>query len=265
MKIALLLSVSLAAVLQAQTASGTLSIGKDQFEMKYAAAAQIKNGTRIVLADKPIPADLLDDEAQIWDLKASGHHGLELNIDADRKNYSLFVISSTLNGTVTMSGTFHPEWLSTFTASRVEGAFKAEPKQIGDDTVGYAVKFAAAVAPAEPAPTSADSAAAANKESTKVYLALVAAIRAGDKQKIMALAPPDKRAAIDTPQFPEMLKMVQAMTPTNIQVLKATETGDHAKLIARGTLEGTAQRGNIYLNRVNGRWIMAGESWASEK
>jgi hypothetical protein len=30
-------------------------------------------------------------------------------------------------------------------------------------------------------------------------------------------------------------------------------------------MDGAAQRGKIYLNRVNGRWIMASESWANEK
>jgi hypothetical protein len=265
MKIALLAFVSTVAALHAQTASGTLTIGNDQFEMKYAAAAQTKNGTRIVLADKPIPEDVLDDEAQIWDLKSRGYHGLQADIDSDKKNYSLFVISSTLDGSVSMSGTFRPEWHITFTGKRVEGTVQAPSTTIGGNTVGYTVKFAAAVVPPQAAPTASDMTAAASKESTKVYLALVAAIRTGDKQKIIALAPPDKRAAIDTPQFPEILKLVQAMTPTNIQVLKATETGDQAKLIARGTLDGMAQRGNIYLNRVNGRWIMASESWAAEK
>jgi hypothetical protein len=253
-----------AAVVQAQTASGTLTIGKDRFDMKYAAAASVKGGTRIVVADQPIPEDLMDDEGQIWDLKTRGYHGFQLDIDAGRQNYSLVVISSTLEGTVTMSGTFHPEKLSVFTNKRVEGALEAAPEKIGENEVGYAVKFAAPVAPPEPAPTAADKTAAAGKESTKVYLALVAAIRAGDKQKIMELAPPEKRAAIDTPQFPEILKMVQAMTPTNIQVLKATETGDHARLIARGTVDGAPQRGRIYLNKLNGRWVMASESWGAE-
>jgi hypothetical protein len=260
-----LLFASPVLALYAQTASGTLTIGNDKFEMKYAAATQIKTGTRVVLADKPIPEDVLDDEGQIWDLKTRGYHGIQADIDADKQNYALFVISSTLQGTVTISGTFHPEWLSVFTAKRVEGTLQMEPDKIGEATVGYSVKFAAAVKPPEPPPTAVDLAAAAGKESTKVYLSLVAAIRAGDKQKIIELAPPDKRAVIDTPQFPEVLKFAQAMTPTNIQVLKATETGDHATLLARGTMDGAAQRGKIYLNRVNGRWIMASESWANEK
>ena len=61
-----------------------------------------------------------------------------------------------------------------------------------------------------------------------------------------------------------MLKLVQAMTPLDIKVLKATETGDRARLLARGSMEGKPQRGKIYLNRVNGKWIMAGETWGAE-
>jgi hypothetical protein len=58
--------------------------------------------------------------------------------------------------------------------------------------------------------------------------------------------------------------MVQMMTPTNIQVLKATETGDHARLLASGVQDGKPQRGRIYLNKANGRWIMASESWSAQ-
>lgn len=262
MKIALLLFA--ASALYGQTASGTLTIGKDQFELKHAGAVKIKDGTRIVLADKPIPPDVLDDEAQVWDLKDKGYHGLQIDIAENRQNHTTFVISSTMPGTLTMSGTFHPERLSVFTAKRVEGSLEAQPEETAGTVVGYQVKFAADIMPPEAAPTAVDQAAAVGKESTKAYLALVAAIHAGDKQKILDLAPPDKRAVIDTPQFPEMLKLVQAMTPTNIRVLKATETGDHAKLLASGSMDGAKQRGKIYLNRVNGKWTMVSESWGKE-
>jgi hypothetical protein len=261
----LILALAATASAAQNTASGTLTIGKDAFEMKYAAATLTKDGTRVVLADKPIPVDLLDDESQIWDLKTQGFHGLQIDIAQDKENYSLFVISATLQGTRSHSGTLDAKRLTVFTKQRVEGSFEAAPDEIGGTSVGYSVKFASDVIPPEAAPTPADAAAAAGKGSTAVYLALVAAIRSGDKQKIIDLAPPDKRAAIDTPQFPEILKMVQMMTPTDIKVLKATETGDHAKLIARGMDDGKPQRGKIYLNRVDGKWIMASESWGSEK
>lgn len=74
------------------------------------------------------------------------------------------------------------------------------------------------------APTPADAAAATGKEPAKAYLAPVA-IRSGDKPKIMDLSPPDKRAMIDTPEFPQMLKMVQMMTHQNLQVLQVSEHG----------------------------------------
>ena len=55
MTMALVLFFSAAQAVYAQTASGTLTIGKDQFEIKYAAAAVVKGGTRIVL-DLATPA-----------------------------------------------------------------------------------------------------------------------------------------------------------------------------------------------------------------
>jgi hypothetical protein len=247
------------------TASGTLTAGAGQFEMKYAAAAKVAGKTRIVIADKPIPEDVMDDEAEIWDLKSKDFHGLEVEITADKSNYSVVVISSTIQGTHTHSGTFDAKRLTAFTDKRVEGSLEAPLDEATGAKLGWSVKFAAVVAPPETPPTPADTAAAAGKESTKAYLALVAAIRAGDKQKIMDLGPPDRRAMIDTPQFPEMLKIAQAMLAQDIKVLKATETGDKAILLARGTMDGQRNRAKIYMNRVNGKWIMMTESWSTEK
>src|SRR5215510_8505204 len=73
-------ALTFAVAAAAQTASGTLTIGKEQFELKHAAATIVKGATRIVVADKPIPEDLLDDESQIWDLKTQGYHGFQLDI-----------------------------------------------------------------------------------------------------------------------------------------------------------------------------------------
>ena len=255
----------------AQTASGTVTIGKDKFEMKYAAAALVRDSaeksktkTRIVVADQPIPADILDDEAQVWDLKSKGFHALEIEITEDKSNFSAFLIGPTMQGSYTVSGTLKDNLITVFTKQRVEGSLESAPEEHNGNMVGYSVKFAANVAPMESAPTAADAAAAAGKESTRAYLSLVAAIRTGDKQKIIEMAPPDKRSMIDTPQFPMMLKMAQEMQPKDIKVLKAVETGDSATLVARGMSDGKAQRGKIHLRKTNGKWIMESESWAAE-
>src|SRR5207245_2901910 len=89
-----------AAAAAAQTASGSLTVGKEQFELKHVMATIVKGATRIVVADQPIPPDVMDDEAQIWDLKTKGFHGFQLDIAGDKQNYSLFVISSSVPGTI---------------------------------------------------------------------------------------------------------------------------------------------------------------------
>src|SRR5579871_4499277 len=114
--------------------SGTVSINNDKFDMKYAAAALVPDSfdktklqARIVFADQPVPQDLVADEAQVWDLKSKGHHGLEIQIALDKSNYSVFVISRTIQGSVSRSGTFDGKQLSVFTDKRVEGAMQLAP------------------------------------------------------------------------------------------------------------------------------------------
>lgn len=266
-----LLLMAMGGTVLAQNVSGTVTINNDKFEMKYGGATlapdsfdKTKNQVRIVVADQPVPQELLADEGQLWDLKSKGYHGLEIQISLDKSNYSMIVISSTIPGTVSRSGTFDAKQLTVFTNTRVEGAMQTAPQDHGGVMLGFAIKFALDIVPPEAAPTPADAAAAAGKESVKAYLSLVEAIRTGNKQKILEMAPPDKRAQIDTPQFPEMLKFVQMMTPQDIKVLKAVEAGDKSTLTTRGMSEGKPQRGKVYLTRVNGKWLVASESWGAE-
>ena len=269
MRLCAVFAIAVPACLLAQnSASGILIINKDRFDLKYVSAAQApdtfdksKLATRIVVADKPIPPEVMDDEAQIWDLKSQGFHGMEITLGADHGNIAIFLISPTLEGSISNSGTFDPQTFPVLTAKRVEGIVKAAQETLGSNTYSYNVKIAADVVPAETVPTAADAAAAAGKESTRAYLALVAAIRAGNKEQILALGPPERRAQIDTPEFPQMLKMVQSMTPRNIKVLKATESGDKAQLVVTGVQEGKTQHGKVYLIKQGGKWLVTSESW----
>jgi len=267
-----LIGMTAAGFLHAQgTASGFMTINNDRFEINSVAAIlapdtfdRTKIITRIVLTDKPIPPGIVDDEGEVWDLKAKGYHGLEFGVTQDKGNYSLYVISGTLQGSISISGTLDGSKLSVFTKQHAQGAMEGKPDKIGEATFSYSVKFDTSVAPPDAAPTAVDAKTAAGKESTKAYLSLIAAIRAGDKQKILDMSPPERRAMIDTPDFPKILEMVQTMTPTKIEVLKSAETADQAKLIARGISEGKPQQGKIYLNRVNGKWVIRNESWGPE-
>jgi hypothetical protein len=267
----ILFSFSIAGSLLAQgTASGTLTLNGRSFPLKYSAAILVPNtdnktkmGTRIVLADKPIPPDVMDDFAAIWDLKTKDFHGLQLDIDSSKGNIGAFVISNTLEGSLSQSRTFNPSTFTVFTDKRVEGTVK-DDTELGSNKYSYNVKFATDVATPPAEPTAADATAAAQMASTKAYLKLVKAIQTGDKQIIIALSPPDRRAMVDTPDFPKILEMVQMMQAKDIHVLKATEAGDTATLIASGTQDGKPQRGKITLTKADGKWVMASESWGAK-
>jgi hypothetical protein len=178
-------------------------------------------------------------------------------------------MSNAYEGSISMSGTFDSaKELAVFTEKRIEGTMVQEPRKLGHTTYAFDVKFAADVAPRviESEPTPADTAAAAKAASTKAYLAFIEAVRKGDKAKLLAMSPPERREMIDTPDFPEILKMVQAMMAQNIRVLKTTETGDKAILIASGIEDGKEQRGKITMIRQsNGSWAMERESWAPKE
>ena len=202
----------------------------------------------------------MDDMAAIWDLKTKDVHGLQLDIGASKGNIDVFVISNTLDGSLSQSTTFDPATFAVLTDKRVEGTVKNQI-ELGSNKCSFDVKFATDVAPLPAEPTPADAKAAAQMASTKSYLAFVKAIETGDKQAIIAMSPPDRRAMVDSPDFPKMLEMVQAMQAKDIHVLKATEAGNTATLIVDGTQDGKPQRGKVTLTKTDGRWIMVSESW----
>jgi hypothetical protein len=258
--------------LQAQgIVSGFVAINNDRFELNSVAAALVPDSfdksktkirTRLLLTDKPVPEDIIDDQGQIWDLKTEGVHGLEIEFSEDRAYYSLVVISGTIRSSISISGTFDGKKLAILTRRRVAGALRSKPAKIGDVMISYDVKFDTSIEPLDPVPLAADATSAKDKESVKAYLARIDAIRAGDKQRILELSLPERRAAIDTTDFPTVLQMMQSITPTRIDILKATENGDRAKLIVVATRDGKSLNAKVYLRRVDGKWFVIAESWS---
>jgi hypothetical protein len=89
------------------TVSGVVAINNDRYNLNSVAAVVVPDSfdksktkvrTRVVLTDKAVPPDILDDYSLILDLKAQGYHGLEIEFSEDRALYSLAVISDTLQG-----------------------------------------------------------------------------------------------------------------------------------------------------------------------
>lgn len=257
----------------APNASGTLQLQGATIAIQYAQAVQVpdwfdktKFRTRLVVSDSPIPTAALYEDMDLMSLAREGKfHGVQFEIPAEASNLNMNILSNKLEGNLSMSGTFDRSTLKVFTATRIEGALTAPLKKMGDMQYAYDVRFATDIAsykvPA--APTAADTAAAAKAPSTQAYLAFTAAVRAGDKPKMLALATPKVRQMMDQPDFAEKLKFIQSMMPSNIRVLKAEETGDDAKLTVTATEEGKARSGTVTMQRLNGKWFLVKESWKS--
>ncbi|MEZ5402167.1 MAG: hypothetical protein R2729_21010 [Bryobacteraceae bacterium] len=261
-------------LLSAGTASGTMTLNGQAIAVKHAYAVQIpdwfdktKMATRLVVSDSPMAETALHDEIELMRLaREGGVNALQFEIGAERSSLSLSILSAKIEGSLSSSRSFDAATIPVFTASRIEGSLSIEPKTLGSMTYAYDVKFAADIAPKlvktpPAAPTAADTAAAIKSASGKAYLAWVAALRAGDKAKLMALASPEVGRMIDQPDFADKLELVKAMMPSEIKVLKATETGDDATLAVSGLQDGQKQNGTITMKRTGGKWGLVKESW----
>jgi hypothetical protein len=255
------------------TASGTLTVQGQTIQMKYAYAVQIpdffdkaKMGTRLLVTDAPVPDAAVQEEMELMSLARTGKlNAIQFEIGSERSSVSMSVLSNKLGGSLSVSKGFDAKAVPVFTATRMEGTMVVEPSKLGPMTYQYNVKFATAIAPrvVAPAPTTSDAASAAKAASAQAYLAFVAAVRSGNKAKMLELASPKVRQMMDTPDFAQNLAMVQAMLPSKIQVLKATETGDEATLMVTGTEEGQTKRGTVTMMRQAGKWYIVKESWKS--
>ncbi len=260
---------------EADDVSGTLTIQGQTFKLTHVLARQVVDdfdksamATLVVITDREIPDEARDDEMAIFRLTNEGKlNGVKLEYREDGSNVSIILMSNLLEGSVSLSRSGSNVRPEVFTPTRIEGSAEIAERTMGSVTIAMDVRFAADVAPrivvAEP--TAEEIAEAQTSSATKMYLALNKAIQAGDKAGILAAVEPERRAMMDSPDFPEMLKMVQAMTPKNVRVLRVVETAEQAVLTATGEHEpGKVERGKITLKRgPNGQWFMAGEDWGT--
>lgn len=253
-------------------ASGTLTIQGNNIELKHVYAQQLRGdagGTgrpvQVVITDRPVPEEARNDTGAMMDLYGAGQlHGVKVEYTPDGSSVSIVFMSNLIDGSISFSQGGSDVRPKVFTATRIENTLDLSERKTGDTSIALKASFAADVAPyvEEPEPTPADAAAARNAPQTKVYLALLKAVHAGDKAGIMAHVDPERRAMVDTPEFPELLKMIQGMTPKQVKVLKLTESGDKSVLLVEAkNEEGGLMRGKITLTKGPGGWFVSRESW----
>jgi|GEM_PF-1664087 len=216
--------------------------------------------TYVLAADRELSPAVRVDEDAIRELGWDGNlNSVEVEVTGDGISWA--IRSSAVKSSLSGSQSPDPYKLSV-TGGRVKGLVKMEKAGKLGDTEYYfefPVNAAIEVKTVVPPPTAKDKAAAQTAASAKAYLTLQTAVMKGDKVGIIKGVDPAKAAQIDTPEFPQILKMVQAMQPKDIEVLRAIETGDAADLTVSGG--GGKDAGEVKMQKLNGNWIVMRESW----
>jgi hypothetical protein len=253
--------------------SGKLTIQGKAIELKHIYAQQFpdssdksKRNVLVVITDQPVPEDARNDTGEMMDLYFAGKfHGVKLEYPPDGSSVSVVVMSNLLEGSFSWSRAGSDVAPKVLTGTRIEHSFDIPERTTGDTAIALQATFAAGIVPhiPEPEPTPADTAAAQKAPQTNAYIALVKANRAGDKAGIMAAVDPERRAMVDTPDFPKILEMVQEMTPKNTKVLEVTESADKYILIVQASNEeGNPMRGKITMVKgPESEWFASRESW----
>jgi hypothetical protein len=99
--------------------------------------------------------------------------------------------------------------------------------------------------------------------AAEVYLAMVKAVHAGDREGVRAALPPGRREMVDSAELEAILGMLRRVTPRQVEVVGVEERGERAVVTAEGVNgAGERLRGEIRLQRGGeGEWWMAGETW----
>ena len=216
--------------------------------------------TYVLAADRELAADVRVDEETVrhmgWDGKLNS---VEIEINGDGISWS--IRSSHLKAS--LSGSQSPDpYKLTIVGGRVRGMVKMEkPGTLGDSEYyfEFPVDAAIEVKAVRPPPAAKDKIAAQTSAAAKAYNTFQIAVMKGDKAGIVKGVDPAKAAQVDTPEFPQMLKMIQSMQPKDIDVLRATETGDTAELDVSGG--GGKDIGTVKMQKLNGIWLVMRESW----
>jgi hypothetical protein len=254
-------------------AEGKLTVAGKSTDVKYAYASagpgffdKTKEDVTVIVSDVPLDAKALEDEFERIHMADAGKlHAFEITFDADAKPIST---SFRHKGFTKAS----PSGLSsedvfekkTFDAKTVEGRYKsAKPHDFFGTTYAFDVSFRAEVTrKAKPVPpTAAETAVARKSPQAKVYADFLEAVQKEDLGALRNLFTAQQAKHLDDPDAKQMVKMVKAISATDIQVLKVAEKGDTAELTVTGKQDGKVVDGIVHLAKEGGAWKVQQEEW----
>jgi hypothetical protein len=262
------------------TASGTLTVNGKPVPLAYAMATTQKNpfdakktDVLLLLTNVPVdPAAMADDFGRMKLAGKGNFSGVEVEVDPDGQ-----VISGTLyspdfkkfNGMISATGMHQFE--GKVSASSIDGKLFI-PKD--DDFAGYTYRYEAtfqapiaargAAVVAGSAPLAGKPLAADGGAPGKAYRGYLAALAAGDETKLAKCVDAEHAAQMKDPEFKKMLKVIQAMEPKNVRIVRGSSDGNKATLEVTGKDGTETSNGTVELVMEGGAWKLAKESWSTK-
>lgn len=258
-------------------ADGTLTINGKTVQLKYAYAVtkedpfdKKKKATQLLVTDQAIPADAASDEFKLMEVRDKQKlNGVMVLITDDKRIVSGAVYSPLLKKMSFVSGVGMQKLeLTAFTPARVAGRVWLEkPDDFFDNIYQYDITFDVPVGaqksdkPEQPKGTPLP---AGGGDPGKAYDAYRKALMSGNLPLLRKSVIPEMAKQIDTPEFKDQLKLIQAMQPKNVKVTGGAVDGETATLLATAKDANETSNGTITMVREGGVWKVKKESWRSK-
>ena len=259
------------------TANGTLTVNGKTVQLKYAYAVlredpfdKKKQATSLLITDQAVPADAAGDDFKLMEVRDKQKlNGVMVLITDDKRIVSGAVYSPLMKKMDYVSGVGMQKLeLTTHTATRVAGRVWLEkPDDFFDNIYQYDVKFDVPVGAQksdEPEQPKGTPLPAGGGEPGKAYEAYRKALIAGNLPALRKSVVAEMAKQMDTPDFKDQLKLVQAIQPKSVKVTGGAIDGDTATLLATAKDENETSNGTITMVKEGGAWKLRKESWKSK-
>lgn len=241
-------------------AKGTVALKYAKFTVVDAVAYKTNDGIEVALLSAPFDrkAAAKDQKIDSFDvMRMFGVTAATLRIAADG-SFSCIDAKSTEGGGSSCSSDLTPALkLTARTADRVAGTFKLNVNGEKAD-VTFDLKVESTVA------RTGTALPADGGEPGKAVLAHYAAIEKNDFKALMATATPEQAKMMaeseKAGEAKEMFKMMRDMSPRKVRITGGTIDGDSALVDFEGVEGGKPVKGTADVNRIAGKWYMAGSS-----
>lgn len=259
----------------AGSAKGTFTANGKTVKLNYAYATtkpnpfdKKKTDVFVIVTDKDIPQAAIFDEFAFMELVDQNITGFTVEIDPDKSVDSGTLFSPAFTKMHSFSSVGKQEVkLTAWTKDRIAGTVSMPADDFFDNKYQFTATFDIPIL-SKPAEASKGAAVkgtplpAGGGEPAKAWMAYRKAIASGDIAAIRKTVAKDLQKDTESPDFKQMLGVIQAMQPKKVKVNGGSVAGDTATLLV-DSLDAEKQTGTITLRREGGQWKLAKEEWKS--